>query len=95
MAKNSQNAGYQIDSQFLTPAIPYRGGRVTAERIERALDRLAEIMVQFGDEGRQCLPIYRRLKEELAAYRSMEDDMSEIRERAKRSKDRRAKPPST
>lgn len=36
---------------------------ITAERIERALNRLAEIIVQLGDEGRKCLPIYKRPRE--------------------------------
>ncbi|MGO7673876.1 hypothetical protein ACC817_28585 [Rhizobium ruizarguesonis] len=63
---------------------------ITAKRIERALNRLAEIMARFGKEGDQLLPIYERLERELADYRAREQKMAEIRERAKRSKAARA-----
>lgn len=61
---------------------------VTIERIERALDRLAEIMIDLGEDGPKCLPIYERLETELATLRDSDDKMAAVRERAKRSKDR-------
>jgi len=66
---------------------------ITIERIERALDRLAEIMVDLGGDGPRCLPIYRRLEQELAALRETENEMSAVRERVRRSKDRTAARP--
>lgn len=67
---------------------------VTAERIERALDNLARIMVEFGDEGTKLLPIYERLEEELTAIKSGEDKMAAVRDRLKRSRDRTGAQPS-
>lgn len=61
---------------------------ITAKRIERALNRLAEVMVKLGSEGQICLPIYERLESELASYRAQEQKMLEVRVRAKRSKGR-------
>lgn len=63
---------------------------LTADRVERALDGLAEIMVKLGPEGRKCLPIYESIEKDLAVMRSAEDKMAAVRERAKRSKDRKA-----
>jgi hypothetical protein len=67
---------------------------VTAERLERALDRLAEIMIDLGDEGRACIPIYERLDRELLAIRRAEDTMAAARARLTRSRDRTAAIPS-
>lgn len=72
----------------MTTAFSRKPKPVTAERIERSLDRLAEIMVKVGDEAFKVVPIYERLKMELAAYRAREQKMVEVRERAKRSKAR-------
>lgn len=60
--------------------------KLTAERIERALNRLAEIMIKLGSQGERCLPIYERLETELATWRAREHKMVEARERVKRSK---------
>lgn len=57
---------------------------ITVERIERALDKLAEVMLAIPN-GDRCLPIYERLETELAAYRAKEDKMAAVRERAHRS----------
>ncbi|MGR9169625.1 hypothetical protein [Rhizobium sp. KDH_Rht_773_N] len=63
---------------------------ITAKRIERAMNRLAEIMVKLGPEGENCLPIYERLERELTGYRAREQKMMEVSERAKQSKASRA-----
>ncbi|MFS8120877.1 hypothetical protein QD336_00485 [Rhizobium sp. BR 250] len=64
---------------------------MTAERIDRALDKLAEIIVFLGDDGVNVLPIYERLEKELAALKSSVSRMDEIRARAARSKLRQHK----
>lgn len=63
---------------------------ISTKRIERALNRLSEIMVKLGAEGEKCLPIYERLERELAEYRVRERKMKEVRERARKSKVARA-----
>ena len=59
--------------------------KITAARIERALNRLAEIIVETPN-GHNCLPIYKRLKDELVKVQKNEGLMAEIRERAKNRK---------
>ena len=59
---------------------------ITRERIERALDALAQWMVRLGPDGVKCLPFYERLERELDALSSTESKMAEIFARAKRSK---------
>ncbi len=59
---------------------------ITRERIERAMDALAQWMVRLGQDGVKCLPIYERLERELEALSSTESKMAEIFARAKRSK---------
>ncbi|MBX4899483.1 hypothetical protein [Rhizobium bangladeshense] len=70
---------------------------VTLERIERALDLLAEFIVKKGRDGYKWVPVYKKLDTELTRLKALKDDMHAIRERAQRSKDRRerVKPPST
>lgn len=63
---------------------------ITIERLECALDRLAEIMVTMGDDGRHYLPIYDRIESELESMRANEDRMSAVRKRLERSKGQRA-----
>lgn len=65
------------------------GKPVTAERIERALDSLAEIIVNAGRKGTAYLPIYKRLKDELGKLKDEELLMEEIRERAQKLKQSR------
>ena len=62
---------------------------ITRERIERAMDALAQWMVRLGPDGVKCLPIYERLERELEALSSTESKMAEIFARAKRSKHQR------
>lgn len=59
---------------------------ITRDRIERAMDALAQWMVRLGPDGVKCLPIYERLEGELEALSSTESKMAEIFARAKRSK---------
>lgn len=54
---------------------------VTPERIERAMDRVAEIIVARGDRGREMLPMYDRLERMLIACRATEDRLSAVRHR--------------
>lgn len=73
------------------------GKPITAERIERALDAVARYIVELGREGPVVLPIYRRLKAELAKLQAEKAEMEEIRERARlfRQKRRGRKPKSS
>lgn len=59
---------------------------ITRDRIERAMDALAQWMVRLGPDGVKCLPIYERLELELETLSSTESKMAEIFARAKRSK---------
>lgn len=63
---------------------------ITPERIENALDRLAELMVKLGEKGTLCLPIYERLESELEAIKTRDTQMAAVLARFKQSKDRRA-----
>lgn len=67
------------------------GAPLTVERVERALDKLAEIIVFLGDDGVNVLPIYERLETELEPMKRFEAKMDEIRARAARSKLRQHK----
>ena len=60
-----------------------RAQPITPERIERALDTLANIMVRSGPEGRAYLPLFENLEQELATLRAEEDVMSRVRARAR------------
>lgn len=66
------------------------GAPVTAERIERAMDRLAEVIVSLGGAGSRVLPIYQRLEEELATLRRADSSMDSVLDRLRRSKGRKA-----
>lgn len=61
---------------------------ITMERVERCLDRLAQIMVAAGPEGRTYLPIYERLESELEGMRTADDKMAKVFARVRQSKDR-------
>ncbi|HEV2502369.1 MAG TPA: hypothetical protein VGV39_04805 [Mesorhizobium sp.] len=65
------------------------GKPITAQRIEDAMDLLAECLVNLGTkEAEIYLPIYQRLERELAAYRQLEDTKLAVFERARRLQDR-------
>jgi hypothetical protein len=76
----------EIESPALTP----RPVAVTAENIERALDRLSQIMKRMGKDMTVYSPIYARLEKELAALAAEDDQMSAVLERARRSRGRTA-----
>ncbi|MET4199954.1 hypothetical protein [Bradyrhizobium sp. LA6.12] len=57
---------------------------ITADLIERCLDRLAFEMARAPMGGEVYLPIYERLESELAALKAKEDMMERARVRAAR-----------
>ena len=59
---------------------------ITSERVETALDKLAQAIVRLGPKGERALPIYERLERELEALRANEAKMAAVYERARRSK---------
>lgn len=67
---------------------------ITTERIERALDRLAEIMVELGERGAHYLPIYERLEREIAERKALENKMAAVHDRVKQLKDRKVAIPA-
>lgn len=82
----SRIAFVEIEKPVLTP----RPVAVTAENIERALDRLSQIMKRMGKEAPLYYPIYSRLEDELAALSAKDDRMVAVLERARRSQGRTA-----
>lgn len=67
---------------------------LTVERVERALDKLAEIIVFLGDDGVNLLPIFERVEADLETMKASTDRLASVRERLKRSKDRKEGRPS-
>lgn len=65
-------------------------GPITAARLERCLDKLAVVMSRESDGGAWALPLYRRIEADIAEQRAIEAALAEARDRARRSKDRRA-----
>ncbi|MFK4824811.1 hypothetical protein ACI0FM_08485 [Paenochrobactrum sp. BZR 588] len=63
---------------------------VTLERIDRAMDRLAQIILDHGQEGLQYLVIYERLEQEREIVLEQEGQLNKLRERLKQSKARMA-----
>lgn len=63
---------------------------VTAERIERVLDRVAEIIVSRGDKGEAWLPLYDHLERALQDYQARKERIAIVHERVKRLQDRTA-----
>lgn len=59
---------------------------ITIERVERALDKLAEAIILLGDDGVNVLPLYDHLESELETMKAHEVKMDKIRARAARSK---------
>ncbi|NTD96427.1 hypothetical protein G6M26_31940 [Agrobacterium tumefaciens] len=67
---------------------------MTVERVEQALDKLAEIIVFLGDDGVNLLPIFERVEADLETMKASTDRLASVRERLKRSKDRKEGRPS-
>mgnify|MGYP001335339979 CR=1 FL=1 len=63
---------------------------VTLARVERALDRLAVIMVDDPAIAEELVPLFDLLEEEAARLRAESDSLQRARERARRSRDRTA-----
>ena len=63
---------------------------VTAQRIERALDRVGELIVARGDQGEAWLPLYDHLERALQDHRAKEERLAAVRHRVIRSQDRTA-----
>ena len=61
---------------------------ITAARLERCLDRIAEIITADRDGGRVYLPIYARLECELAEHHAAEELMAAAQQRVRRLRDR-------
>jgi len=57
---------------------------VTVDRIGRALDRVAEIIVARGDQGEAWLPLYDYLERAMRDLQAKEERLAEVRERVKR-----------
>lgn len=67
---------------------------VTPERIERVMDRVAEIIVARGDKGRELLPAYERLEKMLLNCQAEDEKLAAVRQRFQRSRGRTASRPS-
>ncbi|TRC85245.1 hypothetical protein FJV76_30130 [Mesorhizobium sp. WSM4303] len=67
---------------------PYSTTRrpVTSERIGRALDRVAEIIVARGGQGEAWLPLYDYLEGAMQDLQAKETRLAAVRERFKQSK---------
>lgn len=63
---------------------------VTTERIERALDRVAEMIVARGDKGVPLLPLYDYLERALEDHHQKEERLAAVHRRVKRSLGRTA-----
>lgn len=67
---------------------PYSTTRrpITSERIGRALDRVAEIIVAQGDQGEALLPLHDYLEGAMQDLQTKDKRLAAVRERFKRSK---------
>jgi hypothetical protein len=54
---------------------------ISADVLEKCLDRVALLISESGDKGAVYLPIYDRLESELEALKAKEDRMARIRAR--------------
>jgi hypothetical protein len=63
---------------------------VTADRLEKALDKLARIMAAHRSLAPKLLPLFTMLEEEVQRLHNEGDAMSRAMDRAKRSKDQMA-----
>lgn len=64
------------------------GEPISTARIERCLDRIAEIITADRDGGRVYLPIYVRLEHELAERRVAEELLAAAHERVRQLRGR-------
>lgn len=67
---------------------------LTVERVERALDKLAQMIVLMGDEGHCMLPLYERVESELDTMKAQMSKLSAVHLRVKQLKDRKEAQPS-
>jgi hypothetical protein len=63
---------------------------ITVQRIERALDRVAEIIVARGNQGETWLPLYDHLERALNDYQAKEGRLAGVHQRVTRLRDQRA-----
>ena len=63
---------------------------ITAERIERALDRVAEIIVAWGNKGESLLPLYDYLERAVEEHRRKEERLAAVHQRVRQSRGRTA-----
>lgn len=61
---------------------------LTAMRLEQALDSLAALIADYGDRGRELLPIFQRLEKELADMRAEDALMASVHARLTQSSGR-------
>ena len=65
---------------------------ITAEALERALDRLALEIKAFGSRGLALLPIYKALEDELERINQDRETMASVLARLKRVEDQTSAP---
>lgn len=65
------------------------GAYISIERVERALDKLAEIIVFLGDDGVNVLPLYDRVESELETMKASADRLASVHKRADEVRRRR------
>lgn len=61
---------------------------LTVDRLESALDVLAEAIVFMGEEGAKFLPIFKRIEEELVALNARNEALASVISRVKLSRAR-------
>lgn len=69
---------------------PRKPKKITAERVELYLDKLAEIMANAGADAHLGVPLWKRLESELARLREEEAVVAAAKERLRRSAAREA-----
>lgn len=75
-------------------SIPSKPRPVTPQRIERALDRVAEMIVASGEKGTDLLPLYDYLEKSLQDCNAKGDRLAAVHQRFERSRGRTASQPS-
>jgi hypothetical protein len=72
------------DRTWMAGHVPRATIAITADVLERCLDRVALLIVESGNKGAVYLPIYDRLESELKALNAKEARMARIRARIRR-----------